>query len=194
VRRLPPVVIATAAIEGAMAVAFVFALSGCAAPRPASSNVWQVPVDDIATPEECAARMELVENRRWDTPVDCSFKDQIPSLPPDWQNIAKLQCDLTEEFRAYVAPRRACAVPEDCAFVPTKPPLGCGITAAKSSARDIRLEADRLVRRSREAGVDCKYQCSETVKATCRGHRCVDAEPFCLPKSMWSPLGAPGRR
>jgi hypothetical protein len=171
-----------------LGVAFLFAIVGCAAPRSPSPAVWQVPAEDIATPEECAARMQLVENRRWETPKDCSLNEPLPSVLTAWQKSAKLECDLTEEFRAYVAPRRSCAVAEDCAVVATECPFGCGIAAAKASARDIRLEADELVRRYRAAGIDCKYQCSGATKATCRDHRCVDARPFCLPKSMWNPL------
>jgi hypothetical protein len=92
--------------------------------------------------------MEPFENARWDTPLDCSEFHQAQSLSSKVFEASSLDCDLREELRAYVAPRRSCAGAEDCVVVPTDCPFGCGISVARSEAVGIKQKVEALSRRS----------------------------------------------
>jgi hypothetical protein len=138
----------------------------------------------MPTAEECAAHIEPFENARWDTPLDCSEFHQAHSLPSKVFEASQLDCDLREELRAYVAPRRSCAVAADCIVVPTGCPFGCGISVARSEAERVEQKIEALSRRY-VAKHACAYQCFATAGTTCRHGRCVDAHSQCLPKRMW---------
>lgn len=128
--------------------------------------------------------MEPFENARWDTPLDCSEFHRAQSPPSQVFEASQLDCNLREELRAYVAPRRSCAIAEDCVVVPTDCPFGCGISVARSEAEGIKQKVEALSRRY-AAKSACAYQCSATTGATCRHGRCVDAHSKCLPKRVW---------
>jgi hypothetical protein len=150
----------------------LMAFFGCSAHR-ASSPTSQ-PVEELPTAEECAAHMEPFENARWDAPLDCSEFHRAQSLPSKVFEASQLDCDLKEELRAYVAPRRSCAVAEDCVVVPTNCPFGCGISVARSEAEGIEQRVEALSGRYAAKNA-CAYECSATTGATCRHGRCVDA-------------------
>jgi hypothetical protein len=160
----------------------LIAFIGCSAHRASSST--SQPVEELPTAEECAAHMEPFENARWDTPLDCSEFHQAQSPPSKVFEASQLDCDLREELRAYVAPRRSCAVAEDCVVVPTDCPFGCGISVARSEAEGIKQKVEALSRRY-AAKYACGHQRFATTGTTCRHGRCVDAHSKCLPKRMW---------
>jgi hypothetical protein len=164
------------------AIGTLIAFIGCSAHR-ASSPPSQ-PVEELPTAEECAAHMEPFENARWDTPLDCSELHQAHSFPSKVFEASQLDCDLREELRAYVAPRRSCAAAEDCVVVPTDCPFGCAISVARSAAQEIKQKVEALSRRY-AAKHACGYQCLATTGTTCRHGRCLDSHSQCLPKRMW---------
>jgi len=165
-----------------LTIGTLIAFNGCSAHR-ASSPTSQ-PVEEMPTTEECAAHMEPFENARWDTPLDCSEFHQAKSLPSEVFEAGQLDCDLREELRAYVAPRRSCAVAADCVVVPTGCPFGCGISVARSEAVGIEQKIETLSRRY-AAKHACGYQCFATAGTTCRHGRCLDVHSTCLPKRAW---------
>lgn len=114
-------------------------------------------------------------DNRWTTPVDCAARDASAdkNLPPEDRQRDRLNCELTEELRAFVAERQACASSAECTNVGGSCPFGCTIPVAQSHANEVTQKLASLVERQEKAGTRCAYRCIAGEPPACVAGRCT---------------------
>ena len=111
----------------------------------------------------------------WTKPVDCAASAASPtmsSLPPEDRRRERLNCDLREELRVFVAARQACHAAADCTNVGGSCPFGCTIPVAQSAADAVTQKLATLVKRQQQAGTNCAYRCMAPQPPACVEGRC----------------------
>lgn len=131
-------------------------------------------LDSTAAPPAASAPAEPTGNR-WTTPVDCAARDAAAdkNLTPEDRQRDHLNCELTEELRAFVAERQACASAAECTNVGGSCPFGCTIPVAQSHANEVTQKLASVVERQEKAGTRCAYRCIAGEPPACVEGRCT---------------------
>ena len=131
-------------------------------------------LESTAAPPSPSAAAAPTGNH-WTTPVDCDARDAAAdkTLPPEDRQRDRLNCELTEELRAFVAERQACASAAECTNVGGSCPFGCTIPVAQRHASEVTQKLASLVERQEKAGTRCAYRCIAGEPPACVDGRCT---------------------
>lgn len=146
------------------------------APAPAPPAPEPAPADPAPSAAASATGAPAAPAANpWTKPVDCAASDASPTmstLPPEDRRRERLNCELREELRVFVAARQACHSEADCTNVGGSCPFGCTIPVAQSGADAVTQKLATLVKRQQQAGTNCAYRCMAPQPPACVEGRC----------------------